>query len=131
MKSSFLDDPITTFMNDNYLVCKEGTFCVSPLELGLDPLLVDEPWLDPNLDYNTENFDDISKAFISVLEALTLEGWTNHMFRISDTGRPLSSTVFYYAIILFGSYFLLNLILAVILDSFFKHQTAQNELDSK
>ena len=121
MKNSFLDDPITTFFHDNYLLCKEGTFCVSPLEFGLDPLLVDQPWLDPMLDYNTENFDDISKAFISVLHALTLEGWANHMFRISDTGRPLSSTVYYYAIILFGSYFLLNLILAVILDSFFKH----------
>ena len=126
-----MDDPITVFFNGDYLVCKNGTFCASPLEFGLDPLLVDKPWLDSKIDFNTENFDDISKAFITVLQTLTLEGWSNHMFRISDTGRPLSATVYYYSIILFGSYFLLNLILAVILDSLFKHQAAQNELESK
>ena len=124
MKSSLLEDPVTMFFEFDYHICKEGTFCASPLEFGLDPLIIDKPWLDDKVDYNSLNFDDISKAFISVLQALTLEGWTNHLFIISDTGRPLSSLIYYYAIILFGSYFLLNLILAVILDSFFHHQNA-------
>ena len=94
---------------------------MSPIEFGLDPEVIDEPWHDPKILYNTDNFNDISKAFISVLQALTLEGWAQHMYNVSDTGRPMMSSLYYYSLVLFGSYFLLNLILAVILDSFSKH----------
>jgi hypothetical protein len=75
--------------------------------------------------YNTENFDNIFRAFITVLQTLTLEGWSAHMYNISDAGRPFMSCLYYYTMILLGSYFLLNLILAVIMDSFFKHQAIE------
>ena len=42
------------------------------------------------------------------------------MYNYMDTLNPLVSAIFFCVIIVFGSYFLLNLVLAVIIDAYNK-----------
>lgn len=90
------------------------------MEHGLDPLIIDKPWEDKKIAYNIDNYNDLLKVFVTILQALTLEGWSTSMFNLMDSGTPWMASIYYYTIILLGSYFILNLILAVILSSFLK-----------
>lgn len=63
---------------------------------------------------------------ITVFEALSLEGWSNQMYNLMDTGNYWLGIVYYLFIVSFGSYFILNLILAVIMGSFTKYENDQN-----
>ena len=49
------------------------------------------------------------------------------MFNYMDSGTPWMASIYYYIIILIGSYFILNLILAVILSSFLKIQEDEDQ----
>lgn len=58
-------------------MCSNGTYCGSPFEYNtLDPLL-DDPWNDEMILYNTVNYNNILNAAITIFEALTLEGWSS------------------------------------------------------
>jgi hypothetical protein len=64
---------------------------------------------------------------VTIFEALTLEGWSTQMTNLSDSGNGNLSTVFYILLVTFGSYFILNLILAVIMGSFTKFEKQEIE----
>lgn len=72
--------------------------------------------------YNTVNYNNIIVAMVTIFEALTLEGWSTQMFFLIDAGEMNLSIGFYLLLIAFGSYFILNLILAVIMGSFSKFE---------
>ncbi len=55
-----------------------------------------------------------------------MDSWTVHLYNMMDTNTTFITALYFCLLILFGSFFLLNLILAVILDSFTKVQ--QEEL---
>ena len=88
---------------------------------------IDLPWEDEMILYNTVNFNDLLTAIISVFEALTLEGWSIQMENIVNTGNAEIGICFYLLLIAFGSYFILNLILAVIMGSFTKFENKEIE----
>lgn len=107
--------------------CKQGTYCGSPLEYPeLDPL-IDDPWEDPVISHNTINFNNIFVAIVTIFEALTLEGWSIQMAMLFDAGEQTLGVIFYMCLIAFGSYFILNLILAVIMGSFSKFESQEIE----
>ena len=107
-------------------MCNKGTFCFSPIDGKLNPD-IDEPWKDEMILYNTVNFNNLYNAVISVFEALTLEGWSIQMENVIETGNKEIGIIFYLLLIAFGSYFILNLILAVIMGSFTKFETKEIE----
>jgi len=120
-------DFICTKSDGEWNSCREGTVCWSPLE---DPLLdpeMDNPWEDENINFNTINFNNLLNAMVTIFEALTLEGWSFQMNQLIDTGNPTLSIIFYLILITFGSYFILNLILAVIMGSFTKFENQEIE----
>ncbi|EGR32726.1 hypothetical protein IMG5_072540 [Ichthyophthirius multifiliis] len=79
-----------------------------------------------NPDYGVTNFDDILYSFLMVFQCVTLEGWTSIMFYLFDTFSIY--TIFYFVcLIFFGSFFLLNLMLAVIKASFSDNQGEPNK----
>ena len=112
--------------------CKQEpykTYCGSPV-IDASPKLdpdIDRPWEDEMILYNTVNFNDLPAAMVSVFEALTLEGWSVQMENIINTGNVELGTCFYLLLIAFGSYFILNLILAVIMGSFTKFENKEIE----
>lgn len=75
--------------------------------------------------YNTVNFNNIGYAIMAIFEALTLEGWSIQMFMLMETSATNAQIAifFYLLLVIFGSYFILNLILAVIMGSFTKFET--------
>lgn len=73
------------------------------------------------------NFDNIIYAMITIFEALTLEGWSLQMYALMDSGNEVLAIIFYMILITFGSYFILNLILAVIMGSFTKFENQELE----
>tara|TARA_B110000285_G_C14965056_1_gene533654 strand:+ start:421 stop:696 length:276 start_codon:yes stop_codon:yes gene_type:complete len=89
----------------------------------------DNPWSDEIIQYNTVNFNNIINAICAIFEALTLEGWSIQMFMLMDTNSTNSSIAifFYLILVVFGSYFVLNLILAVIMGSFTRFETQEYE----
>ena len=72
--------------------------------------------------YNTINFNNLPNAISAIFEALTLEGWSTQMYFLIDTGNGPLAVAFYLLLVIFGSYFILNLILAVIMGSFTKFE---------
>jgi voltage-dependent calcium channel L type alpha-1D len=84
----------------------------------------DDPWSDPLIVYNTVNFNNIMFAIFAIFEALTLEGWSIQMFMLQESNlmNAKIAMFFYLILVIFGSYFILNLILAVIMGSFTKFE---------
>ena len=55
---------------------------------------------------------------LNIFVAITLEGWTNQMYYIMETANPTIAVIYYLLLILFGSFILINLTLAVIMSKF-------------
>jgi F0F1-type ATP synthase membrane subunit b/b' len=49
---------------------------------------------------------------------ITLEGWTDLMYNLSDSSQAWMAIGFCILLVVVGSFFLLNVILAVIMDAF-------------
>lgn len=60
---------------------------------------------------------------------ITLEGWTDMMYNLSDASLPWMAIAFCCLIVLIGSFFLLNVILAVIMSAFDEVDKNSSELD--
>lgn len=77
------------------------------------------------------SFDNSLHAFITIFQVISLEGWVDIMYMLQDS---TSAMVFIYFVILviIGAFFLVNLFLAVIFESFHKAQVTQEaELETK
>jgi hypothetical protein len=67
------------------------------------------------LSFGTGSFDNIGVACLSIFTSITLEGWVDIMYWLFDSnGYPVLVAVFFVFLIMFGSFFMLNLALAVI-----------------
>jgi hypothetical protein len=72
-------------------------------------------------------FDQLGDAFFTIFQCVTLEGWTPIMYRVEDSGNKTSAGIFFISLFVFGGLFLLNLVLAVVYNSFEKQQQALQE----
>ena len=72
------------------------------------------------------SFDNIGMAFLTLFTALTLEGWTETMYHVVDATTPFASLYFIF-IIMVGTFFIINLTLAIINTSFEGNVKVQNE----
>jgi hypothetical protein len=86
---------------------------------------MDEAWDDPGIRYDAVNFNDLLSAGGMIFEALTLEGWAEQLYNLQDAGHGTFAVFFYLMLVAFGSYFVLNLILAVIMASFSKQENQE------
>ena len=66
---------------------------------------------NPNFDITS--FDNILYAFLTIFQAISLEGWTDVMYQVQDAVSPYVSWYF-VVMIIFGSFFAVNLALAVL-----------------
>ena len=67
----------------------------------------------------TNNYDTFNSAFLTCFQLLTMEGWYQLLYDAlrSDVPRVIS-TIFCVGWVFLGNFMLLNLFLAVLLDSF-------------
>eukprot|EP00736_Rhodelphis_marinus_P006678 Rmarinus@m.195 len=71
----------------------------------------------PNPNYGVTNYDTIGWALLTNFQAVTLEGWTDIMYFLQDGLTPYV-WVYFISLILLGSMFVINLMLAVINSTF-------------
>lgn len=73
-----------------------------------------------NPNWGITNFDTIPSAFLMVFQIVSLEGWSDMMYYLDRTFSPLVA-VYFIGLIIIGTFFLLNLTLAVIKAEFTKN----------
>eukprot|EP00347_Sterkiella_histriomuscorum_P019834 403340124 len=108
----------STTSNQDYQ-CQTGTYCRNPADANFD-LSPKSYEYDDLTYYGLMNFDDIGIALLTIFQVITLEGWAKLMYMYEDTDANYMSPIYFLILVFFGGFFLLNLILAVILDSFAK-----------
>lgn len=59
------------------------------------------------------NFDDILHSILNIFQVITLEGWTDMMYIMRDATHSKYSDAFFITCVLFGAFFVLNLMIAV------------------
>ena len=76
--------------------------------------------LNPNLDQTS--FDNIFDALLTVFQCVSLEGWSFVMLQTMRTTH-FSSFIYFVILIFIGSFFMVNLTLAVINNKFIEAQS--------
>lgn len=61
----------------------------------------------------TLSFDDILHSILNIFQVITLEGWTDMMYIMRDATHSKLSDAFFIICVLFGAFFVLNLMIAV------------------
>ena len=80
------------------------------------------------IDYGFLNFDNLGVGVIQVFRIVTLEGWSQIMYNYMDS-VGLFSSLFFPLLVLVGSYFMLNLFLAVIMETFSEMTDLQEQFE--
>ena len=80
--------------------CPPGQYCVTQRKQDL-----------PNFGYS--NFDNIAWTWLTIFQCISMEGWTNIMYMTMDTVTTWTWPYF-VVLIVFGSFFAVNLALAVL-----------------
>ncbi|KAL5266763.1 hypothetical protein ACHWQZ_G003966 [Mnemiopsis leidyi] len=77
-------------------------------------------WEGPNEGITT--FNHIGLASLTVFQIITLEGWTDIMYWSMDAIGPELPPLFYCNIVIWGAFFMLNLVLGVLAGEFSKQR---------
>lgn len=85
---------------------------------GLDPIEYDGIRDIELIMYGIPGFDNVGQALLTVFQILTLESWVYLMYNYYDTGNGIISIIFFVLVVLIGAFFTMNLVLAIIVDSF-------------
>eukprot|EP00392_Amoebophrya_sp_AT5.2_P005420 g5429.t1 len=73
---------------------------------------------DANFGYGITNFNNILNAVIVIFQCITMEGWTDIMYMSQDAHSNDFAFVYFCFLVVIGSFFLLNVALAVVWDAF-------------
>ena len=87
-------------------------------KFGLDPIEYDDIRNIELIMYGIPGFDNVFQGFLTIFQILTLESWVYLMYNYSDTGSEAISIIFFVLVVLLGAFFTMNLVLAIIVDSF-------------
>ncbi|CAG0896176.1 unnamed protein product [Darwinula stevensoni] len=76
-------------------------------------------WEGPN--FGITNFDNFALAMLTVFQCITMEGWTNVLYDVNDAIGNSWPWIYFISLIIFGSFFVLNLVLGVLSGCHGKH----------
>jgi len=87
-----------------------------------------------NPNYGVTNFDAFFSSCLMVWQIITLEGWTDCMYKVEQTSGAITN-IYFLIVVLIGAFFLVNLTLAVITIFFMQSQddsrNKQEEMKAK
>lgn len=106
------------------------SYCGNILDYDMSPL--DDDVHDQEIiSFGIVGFDDLGQALLTIFQILTMEGWSGIMYNYMDVYSFNASIILYFCfMILFGSFFVMNLILAAIMDNFDK-QDKQKDIEEE
>ncbi|KRX07618.1 hypothetical protein PPERSA_11167 [Pseudocohnilembus persalinus] len=109
--------------------CPEFRYCRNPGNYKDQNISFDTSELDyEEFNYGYTRFDNILLAIFTIFQSLTTEGWTTIITILIDTYSPLLVYIYFCFLIVLGSFFVVNLILAVVNESFIDQQNKQIQL---
>lgn len=73
---------------------------------------------DSGSNFGIATFDNMILGFVTVFQMVTLEGWSDIMYNLMDASVPYIAVIFCSLVVVIGSFFLLNVVLAVIMEAF-------------
>ncbi|XP_030639857.1 voltage-dependent L-type calcium channel subunit alpha-1D [Chanos chanos] len=79
-----------------------------------------EGWIGPN--NGITNFDNFLFAMLTVFQCITMEGWTEVLYWMNDAMGFELPWVYFVSLVIFGSFFVLNLVLGVLSGEFSKER---------
>uniref|UniRef100_A0A3B4CRF5 Voltage-dependent L-type calcium channel subunit alpha n=1 Tax=Pygocentrus nattereri TaxID=42514 RepID=A0A3B4CRF5_PYGNA len=79
-----------------------------------------EGWHGPN--GGITNFDNFMFAMLTVFQCITMEGWTDVLYWMNDAMGMELPWVYFVSLVIFGSFFVLNLVLGVLSGEFSKER---------
>ncbi|XP_058877304.1 voltage-dependent L-type calcium channel subunit alpha-1D-like isoform X2 [Acipenser ruthenus] len=77
-------------------------------------------WAGPN--GGITNFDNFFFAMLTVFQCITMEGWTDVLYWMNDAMGYELPWVYFVSLVVFGSFFVLNLVLGVLSGEFSKER---------
>lgn len=77
-------------------------------------------WAGPN--GGITNFDNFFFAMLTVFQCVTMEGWTDVLYWMQDAMGYELPWVYFVSLVIFGSFFVLNLVLGVLSGEFSKER---------
>ncbi|CAH2313142.1 voltage-dependent L-type calcium channel subunit alpha-1D isoform X12 [Pelobates cultripes] len=77
-------------------------------------------WAGPN--GGITNFDNFAFAMLTVFQCITMEGWTDVLYWMNDAMGFELPWVYFVSLVIFGSFFVLNLVLGVLSGEFSKER---------
>lgn len=92
--------------------CKNGTVCK-------------DVWEGPN--FGITSFDHVGLAALAVFTSITKEGWTDVFYLIEDSLGGAWVWIYFVTLIIWGSFFVLNLVLGVLSGEFAKEKARQTK----
>ncbi|KAL4622587.1 voltage-dependent L-type calcium channel subunit alpha-1D-like [Arapaima gigas] len=101
------DDPVPCAFAANGRQCANGTECRGR-------------WEGPN--GGITNFDNFFFAMLTVFQCVTMEGWTDVLYWMNDAVGFELPWVYFVSLVIFGSFFVLNLVLGVLSGEFSKER---------
>ncbi|CAI9544006.1 unnamed protein product, partial [Staurois parvus] len=87
--------------------CPNGTLC-------------DSGWDGPK--HGITNFDNFAFAMLTVFQCITMEGWTDVLYWMQNAMGYELPCVYFVSLVIFGSFFVLNLVLGVLSGEFSKER---------
>ncbi|XP_067906863.1 voltage-dependent L-type calcium channel subunit alpha-1C isoform X4 [Heterodontus francisci] len=82
--------------------------------------LCESRWVGPN--DGITNFDNFAFAMLTVFQCITMEGWTDVLYWMQDAMGYELPWVYFVSLVIFGSFFVLNLVLGVLSGEFSKER---------
>jgi voltage-dependent calcium channel L type alpha-1D len=121
---------IDTFGADPNTVGTPIYKCGKSIDYGIEaggPMNIDDVRNNENILFDIVNFNNIARAMLTIFQILSLENWTDGMmYNYMDASSYYISAVYFVSLVIFGSFFILNLVLAQIVESYNKEQEEMN-----
>jgi hypothetical protein len=109
--------------------CPSGTYCGTPYDYGLQPTH-DEKYGSEFLSYGAASYENILRSFLISFQITTFDDWTKVMYRMADSDDAILSRIFFPCFVFIGAFLCLNLIVAVIVDTFQAHREELKKKDT-
>ncbi|GMF40775.1 unnamed protein product [Phytophthora lilii] len=103
--------------------CTSGNTCGSNYDAFgnrrfLEQRVMQDVLHTPKLNWGYTTYDNIGRALLTIFQSVTEEGWTLIMYMTMDASHPALGACFAIGLIIFASYFVMNLTIAVISEEF-------------
>jgi hypothetical protein len=101
--------------------------CGSPTDFHLS-FEDDGIHLNEAIQYGIGSFDNFGQSSLAVFQIITLDNWSNIMYNLaSQQICPIFAELFCIVLVFMGSFFLLNLMLAVVMESYIQSEVDETK----